>query len=187
MMQHYNFVLTPIDQADSFVDLAQKCCSERAATYLLNGIDSLPHLTLCQVQTDQPAQVLQTAFEEILPKLVSQLPLKIEFEKEIRVQAGRGVFDAVNWVALAPTAAFKSQLQRIHDFVRQHVENKGFACQNSHGLDYDPHVTLSNVLKSQPFEIETHLPTSLQAQFSFALGEGDQNGQLKKIIMRQVL
>ncbi len=178
--RRYNFVLVPEGGGDDFVRLSQEKCTAYAPEYILNRENSLPHMSVCQIETDRPDSELQEILREVLAK--GEISILVNFNPEIVVKAGSGAFDHVNWIELVPDEASSPALHEIHAKVLEAVQAKGFVCKNKHGKEYQPHATLGNVSKKSDFAPGEALPEGIMARFRLVFGLADQHWQFNRVL-----
>ena len=180
----YNFALVPIDGGPEFVVLSQERCAAYSPEYILNGTDSLAHLSVCQIETDRPLSELQAILRQLLEK--GDMTVTTTFEAIVKVKPGFGDFEHVNWIEVIPDAESAVALHTIHAHVLEAVSAAGFVCKNKHGVEYQPHATLGNAAKATSVDCDVSLPEKMTAKFKLVLGLADAKWQFNKVLPLEI-
>ncbi len=176
----YNFALVPVDGGPEFIALSQERCAAYSPEYILNGTDSLAHLSVCQIETDRPLSELQAILRQVLEK--GDMTATTTFEAVVKVKPGFGDFEHVNWIEVVPDAESAGPLHLIHAHVREAVLAAGFSCKNKNGAEYQPHATLGNAAKATSVDRDVPLPEKITANFKLVLGIADAKWQFNKVL-----
>ncbi|MDR3491687.1 MAG: hypothetical protein P4M12_06540 [Gammaproteobacteria bacterium] len=168
-MNRYNIALIPQTQSAAIIKLAQNF-SDISESYLL-GADSLPHVTLCQfMQNDSDVKLTWLNVLEVLKTHV----IELEFP-ELNIFINPNLF----WVSLKPNKI--DILKKMHKQAASVIKKPLGRCFKF----YDAHMSLTNTLDKN---FQEHVKAvekkykPIKDNFILALGQSDEEGQLKKII-----
>lgn len=169
MKKRYNIALIPFTRRQAFIELSH-CFSTIADSYLL-GEKSLPHVTLCQFETDESE--LDTIWKSVFA-LMPNASLQLTFSEFSCVTKL-----SLNWISLLPDKI--DILKKMHSEIASIIKtplNKSFK-------EYDPHMTLINS-KDPSYQkaIEKISYAPLTDKFTIALGRSDEMGQLTEVLYR---
>lgn len=175
-MPKYNIAWVPSNDKGQFENFSAKISQQiRYEKYLL-GDHSIPHVSICHFECDEHA------VEEIWAKVKGLDLHKIDLTFGcIRSKSypGHPKWGGVCWVSLMPDKL--DQLIKVHLMIAQIIKvplNAAFS-------DYDPHLTLLNSCderKCNSLNETPQLKDKLTDDFSIALGEMDEEGQLLHIV-----
>lgn len=176
--KRYNFALVPLDQTNQFTDLSQHVIAPLPHEYILEDAKSLPHISLCQIETIADQSGIESVFRDFDSPIE---PIPIQFNSEINTKKGDGEFSHVTWVELNPTESSRSAVQVIHDNLLSHIQNYNYTCNNKSRASYQPHLTLGNILSD--IINSSDLPhIALSGAFALVLGIADHHWQLTDIL-----
>lgn len=166
----YNIALTPVAKSQTIIDRAKKL-SSIAGQYIL-GENSLPHVTLCQFESD----------ENGVESLWNQVCAALE-QKSIELTFSRFSYftgDQLSWISLLPVQA--ETLQQLHETVANIIKNP----VNRSFENYDPHMTLINTnnvnYQTEAQKELTETDSHLSDTFVLSLGTCDELGQFTRLI-----
>ncbi len=167
MKRKYNIALIPTEKAQSIIQCAD-FLSAIADRYLL-GINSFPHVTLCQFEANESdiKSIWEKACNEI-----HQKSIELTFEEFSCISFDEIIF----WVSLLPD--HRDVLIQMHAVIAG-IVNKSIKS------NYDPHLTLINTKDSTYENLVDKLTARyapIQDAFVLALGRSDEIGQLIEVI-----
>jgi hypothetical protein len=165
--EKYNLALVPTSINDRVVAVAQEF-SSLAERYLLNGVNSLPHVTLYQFRTE--SHHLDRLWKRACELLAAQIHLTFH-------QVGYDTFNDITYfISLLP--------DQVEDLNDMHVLAAG-ALELPIKASFDPHMSLLDT-KRRDYGKEVKemvLPwLPLADVFVLALGKCDEVGQFTEIV-----
>lgn len=167
MKNRYNLALLPMTINDDVIKLSHTF-SEYADRYIL-GENSLPHVTLCQFETEEDA--IESIWEKVCEKWGEE-PIYLIFDKFSCLTFDNQVY----WLSLLPnnTDALLDMHKKIVDIINQPVKKS-----------FDPHMTLINT-KNKEYEVKVNEYSRsyqpIRDMFILKLGRCDDVGRFTEVI-----
>jgi 2'-5' RNA ligase len=183
VLSYFNIALFPDDPnlQKALIASAQANCKTEVDQYLL-GENALPHVTLCQLQTEPNS--IQSLWQEIAPVMPN--PIALYFH-HLYMLPGKAEHLGFHWMglAMAPDPILIELQKRIHEkLLSKNIQSR------TSPSSYFPHLTWA---RCRGF---THIsPVSLPAQeiwqtshnFSLSLARSDANGIFKERLFPQAI
>lgn len=178
MNQRYNIALIPnVNQKVLLIELSQRYFAAHHAGYLL-GPKSIPHITLCQFETN--SSELQPILSEF-DKTLSQKSFAPDI-KSLSIVKHKD--ESMHYHSVELGIVRSEAMVALHRQAVEFIQLFGLRPKNPAGEVYRPHITLSIIATSGdgsqdkwgiPYQILEQLPTL--EPFQIALGRADQYWQ----------
>lgn len=162
ILKKYNIAYVPKSKPEDFIKLVKDI--KNVENYCI-AADSIPHITVCQFYYNP--NKIESLWQEICSELLEPT-LFLSFRRYSIVSFDNTIF----WNAILPDQVEK--LKDIFDIISKKVE-----CIRKD--DYDPHLTLFNYKNN---DIVNKKEICIEDTFELILGESDEIGQLKTIILK---
>jgi hypothetical protein len=178
MLQKYNIVFTPDQNLKQFIQYAEKLSQDIPPDKYLLGVNSIPHVSLCQFELESDR------IEDVWGKVIALKPpaLRMTFaERRSKSYPGHPKWGGVCWVSLMPDHI--DQLTKIHLEIANIIKKP----LNAAFSEYDPHLTLFNSLAEESCAFLNRMPKvdpPLAEDFNVALGLIDDLGQVTEILVK---
>jgi hypothetical protein len=167
MKTRFNIALIPITKSAEFIQCAKNFYGI-ATTYKL-GVDSLPHVTICQFMAEENdvAAIWETICDSsALQSILLNFNAYSFFSSE-----------AKSWISLLPDHL--DALVETHFIAANLIETRIGRCFKS----YDPHMTLVSTQEKNFKAIAmAHKIRPIQDLFVLSLGKADELGQYQKVL-----
>lgn len=172
-IQRYNIAFLA-DNPMPFTQAAKALFGNIYDTYILSE-NSLPHITLCQFETQDP-KILKDIFNETLA-----LNINTYVPNMIGVHFKKGTKENQGFYMAQILIEREKSLIEAHFSVLEIIKKYNMKCVNSASDRYQPHLTLARIRLTNPISI---WPDSIlnPARFKLTLGISDPNGQYLKTL-----
>lgn len=176
----YILAFVPSDEnINTYRQASQKLFSKVQEGYLLLE-NIIPHITICQFQCEVPKmETIWNQIEELkIPSLIPRF-VGVGFVK------GEGVHESYYWAQII--VARDERIMKPHLAVVKILRSQHLICLNDSEDLYNPHLTLARIRLPDIIERWSDNLTDNPSSFKMVIGEGDDNGQLLKILFQSDL